>query len=139
MDVLVPAFIPEDYVGDDMERLNFYKKLLNAKEGDLAAVLKDFEDISGPAPAALKNLVELIRLKKALAKSSVRAVTQKGEDLEIFFLPGAKVEGKAIAGWRQAFGDRLSFLPSKSGDGIKITSVDDPLTDIASVSRSLAA
>lgn len=139
MDILVPAFIPEDYVGDDMERLNFYKKLLNAKEAELAAVLKDFEDISGPAPAPLKNLVELIRLKKALAKSSVRAVTQKGEDLEIFFLPGAKVEGKAIAGWRQAFGDRLSFLPSKSGDGIKITSVDDPLTDIASVSLSLSA
>jgi len=139
MDILVPAFIPEDYVGDDMERLNFYKKLLNAKEAELAAVLKDFEDISGPAPAPLKNLVELIRLKKALAKRAVRAVTQKGEDLEIFFLPGAKVEGKAIAGWRQAFGDRLSFLPSKSGDGIKITSVDDPLTDIASVSFSLAA
>jgi len=139
MDILVPAFIPEDYVGDDMERLNFYKKLLNAKEAELAAVLKDFEDISGPAPAPLKNLVELIRLKKALAKKAVRAVTQKGEDLEIFFLPGAKVEGKAIAGWRQAFGDRLSFLPSKSGDGIKITSVDDPLTDIASVSFSLSA
>jgi len=26
MDLLVQAFIPEDYVGDDMERLNFYKK-----------------------------------------------------------------------------------------------------------------
>jgi transcription-repair coupling factor (superfamily II helicase) len=68
MDVLVPAFIPEEYVGDDMERLNFYKKLLNAKEAELAAVVKGFEDISGPAPAALKNLVEIIRLKKVLAR-----------------------------------------------------------------------
>ncbi|MBI4351920.1 MAG: hypothetical protein HY550_10800, partial [Elusimicrobia bacterium] len=139
MDVLVPAFIPEDYVGDDMERLNFYKKLLNAKETELEAVLKDFEDISGPAPAPLRNLVELIRLKKALAKKLARAVTQKGEDLEIFFLPGAKVDAKAISGWRQAFGDRLSFLPSKAGDGIKLTSVDDPLSDISLVSRSLSA
>ncbi|MDP2865464.1 MAG: DEAD/DEAH box helicase [Elusimicrobiota bacterium] len=138
MDILVPAFIPEDYVGDDMERLNFYKKLLNAKEGELAAVLKDFEDISGPAPAQLKNLVELIRLKKALAKKLVRSVTQRGEDLEILFLHGARVEGKAIVAWRQAFGARLSFLPSKSGDGIKITSVDDPLSDIALVSHTLS-
>ncbi len=139
MDVLVPAFIPEDYVGDDMERLNFYKKLLNARETELPGLLKDFEDISGPAPAPLKNLVELIRLKKVLAKKLVRAVTQKGEDLEIFFLPGAKVEGKAITGWRQAFGQRLSFLPSKAGDGIRINSVDDPLSDIASVSHALSA
>ncbi|MDD5209691.1 MAG: DEAD/DEAH box helicase [Elusimicrobiales bacterium] len=139
MDILVPAFIPEDYVGDDMERLNFYKKLLNAKEAELGAVLKDFEDISGPAPAPLKNLVELIRLKKALAKKFVRSVTQRGEDLEILFLPGAKVDGKAIAAWRGAFGDRLSFLPSKAGDGIKITTVDDPLSDTALVSRALSA
>ncbi len=137
MDVLVPAFIPEDYVGDDMERLNFYKKLLNSKEAELAAVLKDFEDISGPAPAPLKNLVELIRLKKALAKKSVRSVTQRGEDLEILFLPGARVDGKVISGWRQAFGDRLSFLPSKAGDGIKISSVDDPLSDISLTAHSL--
>jgi transcription-repair coupling factor (superfamily II helicase) len=137
MDILVPAFIPEDYVGDDMERLNFYKKLLNAKEAELDALLKDFEDISGPAPAPLKNLVELIRLKKALAKKSVRSVTQRGEDLEILFLPGAKVDGKVITGWRQAFADRLSFLPSKAGDGIKISVVDDPLSDISLVSRAL--
>ncbi len=131
MDILVPAFIPEDYVGDDMERLNFYKKLLNAKERELAGLLKDFEDISGPAPAPLKNLVEMIRLKKVLAKKSVRAVTQKEEDLEIFFLAGAQVQPKVIGGWRQAFGARLSFLPSKAGDGIRISSVDDPLSDIA--------
>jgi len=137
MDILVPAFIPEDYVGDDMERLNFYKKLLNAKEAELGAVLKDFEDISGPAPAQLKNLVELIRLKKVLAKKSVRSVTQRGEDLEILFLPGAKVDAKVISGWRQSFGDRLSFLPSKAGDGIKITTVDDPLSDISLTAQSL--
>jgi transcription-repair coupling factor (superfamily II helicase) len=139
MDLLVPAFIPEDYVGDDMERLNFYKKLLNAKQSELAGLLKDFEDISGPAPGPLKNLVELIRLKKSLARRCVRSVTQRGEDLEIFFLAGAKVDPKAVSGWRQAFGARLSFLPAKAGDGIKITGVDSPLTDIATAASILEA
>ncbi len=131
VDVLVQAFIPEDYVGDDMERLNFYKKLLNAREQDLDGLLKDFEDISGPAPVPLINLVELMRLKKKLAKRSVRSVTQRGDTLEIFFQPGAGVPPAAISGWRKAFGARLSFLPSKAGDGIKISSVDAPLSDIA--------
>ncbi|MGD9642037.1 MAG: DEAD/DEAH box helicase [Elusimicrobiales bacterium] len=131
MDLLVPAFIPEDYVGDDMERLNFYKKLLNAREADLPALLRGFEDISGPAPAQLKNLVEIIRLKKMLARKSVRAVTQKEDELEIFFLPGAVVDQGVIGRWRKAFGQRLSFLPSKGGDGIRIAAVADPLEDIS--------
>jgi transcription-repair coupling factor (superfamily II helicase) len=139
IDVLVPAFIPEDYVGDDMERLNFYKKLLNAKEQELPGLLKDFEDISGPSPEPLRNLVELIRLKKALAKKLVRAVTQIGENVEIFFLQGARVPPAAISGWRKAFGDRLSFLPSRSGDGIRISAVADTLADVALVAASLAA
>ncbi len=136
MDILVPAFIPEDYVGDDMERLNFYKKLLNAKGTELAAVMKGFEDISGPAPAPLKNLVEILRLKKLLARRSVRSVTQKDDALEIFFLPGAQVTPQAIAGWRKAFGSRLGFLPSKAGDGISITAVDDPLSDISAAAAA---
>jgi transcription-repair coupling factor (superfamily II helicase) len=136
MDVLVPAFIPEEYVGDDMERLNFYKKLLNAKEAELAAVVKGFEDISGPAPAALKNLVEIIRLKKVLARRSVRSVTQKDDTLEIFFLPGAKVDAGVIGRWRKAFGGRLGFLPSKAGDGISIDAVDDPLSDVSAVAAA---
>ena len=127
MDLLVPAFIPEDYVGDDMERLNFYKKLLNAKEAELDGLLKDFEDISGPAPEPLRNLVEVIRFKKKLARKLVRSVTQRGSDLELFFLPGAPVPPKAIAGWGRAFGARLSFLPSRQGDGLRIKLADEPL------------
>ncbi|MCX5791970.1 MAG: helicase-related protein [Elusimicrobia bacterium] len=127
MDLLVQAFIPEDYVGDDMERLNFYKKLLNSGEAELDGVLKGFEDISGPAPEPLKNLVEIIRLKKKLAKKAVRAVTQRGTDLEFFFLPGAPVPPKAIAGWSRAFGARLSFLPSKAGDGLRVKLAERPL------------
>jgi len=136
IDILVQAFIPEEYVGDDMERLNFYKKLLNAKEGELTEILKGFEDISGPAPLPLKNLVEIIRLKKQFARKAVRSVTQKEDDLEIFFLPGAKVDAGVIARWRKAFGARLSFLPSRAGDGIRISSVADPLEEISAAAAA---
>ncbi|HBA61867.1 MAG TPA: hypothetical protein DCZ92_13855 [Elusimicrobia bacterium] len=136
MDLLLPAFIPEDYVGDDMERLNFYKKLLGAEEKDLDGLLKGFEDISGPAPEPLRNLVEIIRLKKQLARRSVRSVSQLQEALEIFFLPGAPVPPKAMNGWRQAFGARLSFLPSKLGDGMRIKLADGPLELIQQVLRA---
>lgn len=137
IDILAPAFIPEDYVGDEMERLNFYKKLLNAKEEALDGVLKGFEDISGPAPEPLRNLVQVLRYRKTLAKRSVRSVTQKGSDLEIYFLPGARVDAGVVGAWRKAFGSGLSFLPSREGDGIRISGIEDPLQALGAAATAL--
>ncbi len=130
IDLSLPAYIPEDYVGDDMERLNFYKKLLNAPAGRVEAVIAEFEDISGPAPQPLKNLAGIIRFKKTLSAHGVRSVAQKGDAIEIFFHPKSPVDAAVIGSWHKFFGDRLGFIPSRFGDGVRIAGVADPLADV---------
>ncbi len=120
IDLELPAFIPEDYIGDDMERLNFYKKLLNADLEKVDTVMAGLEDLSGPAPEPLRNLADIIKLKKGLAKLSVRSVVQKDETYEIFFQPKAPIGVPAIKKWQELFGSSLIFLPSRFGDGIRI-------------------
>jgi len=120
IDLELPAFIPEDYIGDDMERLNFYKKLLNADLEKVDKVMAGLEDLSGPAPEPLRNLAAIIKLKKGLAKLSVRSVVQKDETYEIFFQPKAPIGVPAIKKWQELFGSSLIFLPSRFGDGIRI-------------------
>lgn len=120
LDLKLPAFIPEDYIGDDMERLNFYKKLLNADLEKVDAIIAGLEDLSGPAPQPLKNLAAVIKLKKKLAFRAVRSVTQKDELIEIFFQPRAPVNAKAIKKWQELFGAAIIFLPSRFGDGLRI-------------------
>ena len=120
IDLELPAFIPEDYIGDDMERLNFYKKLLNADLEKVDKIMEGLEDLSGPAPEPLKNLAAVIKLKKELAKLSVRSVVQKDETYEIFFQPKAPIGMPAIKKWQELFGSSLIFLPSRFGDGIRI-------------------
>ncbi|HAF95418.1 MAG: hypothetical protein A2X34_00935 [Elusimicrobia bacterium GWC2_51_8] len=127
IDLLIPAFIPEDYVGDEMERLNFYKKLLNAGEGGVDKALLELEDISGPASAQLKNLAEIIKIRKQLGRCLVRSVTQKEGGMEILFLPGAQVSAGAMKKWQELFGPRITFLPSRLGDGLRIKFSGDPL------------
>jgi len=133
IDLLIPAFIPEDYVGDEMERLNFYKKLLNAGEDQVDKTLSGFEDISGPAPAQLKNLAEIIKLRKKLGRCLVRSVMQREGEMEILFLPGAQVSAGAVKKWQQLFGPRITFLPSRLGDGLRIKFSGGPLELLNSV------
>ncbi|MEI7481180.1 MAG: DEAD/DEAH box helicase [Elusimicrobiota bacterium] len=133
IDLELPAFIPEDYIGDDMERLNFYKKLLNADLEKVDKVMAGLEDLSGPAPEPLRNLAVIIKLKKELALRSVRSVVQKGETLEIFFQPKAPIDMTAIKKWQELFGSSLIFLPSRFGDGLRIIGGGDPLKVIRKV------
>ncbi|MFA6435200.1 MAG: DEAD/DEAH box helicase [Elusimicrobiales bacterium] len=133
IDLELPAFIPEDYIGDDMERLNFYKKLLNADLAKVDKIMEELADLSGPAPQPLRNLAAVIKLKKELARLSVRSVTQKGDTLEIFFQPKAPIGMPAIKKWQELFGADIIFLPSRFGDGLRITGGGDPLGNLRKV------
>ncbi|MBI4655403.1 MAG: DEAD/DEAH box helicase [Elusimicrobia bacterium] len=79
IDLDIPAFIPPDYMPDEMERLNYYKRLLNSDFEKIDIVMAELEDLCGPAPAPLMNLAEIIKLKKKLPEVFVRSVTQKGD------------------------------------------------------------
>ncbi|OGS07412.1 MAG: hypothetical protein A2270_00350 [Elusimicrobia bacterium RIFOXYA12_FULL_51_18] len=137
IDLELPAFIPEDYIGDDMERLNFYKKLLNAELEKVDKIMAELEDLSGPAPEPLKNLSAIIKLKKGLAKLSVRSVVQKDETYEIFFQPKAPIGMPAIKKWQELFGSSLIFLPSRFGDGIRIKTSAPALETIRKAMQAL--
>jgi hypothetical protein len=90
-------------------------------------VLSGLEDISGSAPAQLKNLAEIIKLRKKLGRCLVRSVMQKKGEMEILFLPGAGVSAKAVKKWQELFGPRITFLPSRLGDGLRIKFSGGPL------------
>ncbi|MCG2725979.1 MAG: DEAD/DEAH box helicase [Elusimicrobia bacterium] len=135
IDIKIPAFIPSDYINDDMERLNFYKKLLNAKLGDINGVLKELEDLSGAAPEPLKNFAEILKLRKSLSKYAVRAINQKENFIEIFFKPKSPIDITVLTKWREIFKDSIIFVPSKFGDGIRINSVDKPLKTVKEVMK----
>ncbi|MCK5583816.1 MAG: DEAD/DEAH box helicase, partial [Elusimicrobiales bacterium] len=136
IDLKVPAFIPADYINDDMERLNFYKKLLNAKLEDINGILKELEDLSGAAPTPLKNFTEILKLRKSLAKHAVRSVNQKENSIEIFFKPKSPIDMAVLNKWGEIFKEDIIFVPSKFGDGIKINSVDKPIKTIKEVIKS---
>ena len=66
----VPAFIPDDYVPDTGQRLEFYRRLAQARdEDDVRATLAELADRYGPLPEEAELLGEVM-----IDKTLVRAL-----------------------------------------------------------------
>ncbi|HEX2659668.1 MAG TPA: transcription-repair coupling factor [Polyangia bacterium] len=60
----VPAFLPDDYVPDTGQRLDFYRRLARAENEDqIGATLTELEDRYGPLPEEAKLLGEVMGQK----------------------------------------------------------------------------
>ena len=73
----VPAFLPDDYVPDAGQRLDFYRRLAQARnEDDVRATLAELEDRYGPLPEEAQLLGEVM-----VDKTLVRALGALGYEL----------------------------------------------------------
>jgi transcription-repair coupling factor (superfamily II helicase) len=73
----VPAFLPDDYVPDTGQRLDFYRRLAQARDEDgVRATLAELEDRYGPLPDEARLLGEIM-----IDKTLVRALGALGYEL----------------------------------------------------------
>ena len=69
----VPAFLPEEYVGDVHVRLGLYKRIAAAPDAELLNELTaELIDRFGPLPSAADHLLRLARLKQHARRLGVR-------------------------------------------------------------------
>ncbi len=88
--------------------------------------MEQLRDISGEPPQPLKNLAEIIKLRKTLNTTGVRSVTQKGETLEVMFEKTAPINAGQITYWQKNF-PHIRFLKNPGGDGFVVPSEKDIL------------
>ncbi len=95
IDLHITALIPEDYLGDVQLRLQFYKRIANAKTvAELDEIQVEMIDRFGLLPNALKNLFALSELKlkaDALGIAKIDA-GEKGGKFEFTEKPNVKPE-----------------------------------------------
>jgi transcription-repair coupling factor (superfamily II helicase) len=73
----VPAFLPDDYLPDTGQRLDFYRRLAQARdEDDVRAVVEELEDRYGPLPDEARLLAEVM-----IDKTLVRSLGAQGYEL----------------------------------------------------------
>ena len=73
----MPAFLPDDYLPDAGQRLDFYRRLAQARnEDDVHATLAELEDRYGPLPEEARLLGEVM-----IDKTLVRRLGALGYEL----------------------------------------------------------
>ncbi|MFA5138088.1 MAG: transcription-repair coupling factor [Elusimicrobiota bacterium] len=139
MDLGISAFLPEDYIPGDMERIRLYKRLLAAEPDVLDSIKRELADISGPPPAPVENLFTVLRIRRLASGLRVRSVVQRGPRVEIYFQPDAAVPVDVITRWMGTYKDRIEFVRSAEGDGLRVENAGrDPIAWILDFLDGLA-
>ncbi|HVZ74378.1 MAG TPA: transcription-repair coupling factor [Polyangia bacterium] len=112
----VPAFLPDDYLPDTGQRLDFYRRLAQARdEDDVRAVLDELLDRYGPLPAEAQLLGEVM-----VDKTLVRGLGARGYELSAARLvivvgddagDGARLDPAKVLKLVQSKGSRWKLTP----------------------------
>ena len=84
--VSTPAFIPDDYISNDSERLLTYKRLsyITTEEG-IREITGELRDRFGEIPAPASSLIEVIRLKILMKKLGIEKADIGQKRAAMFF------------------------------------------------------
>ncbi|MEO6695642.1 MAG: TRCF domain-containing protein, partial [Ignavibacteria bacterium] len=80
------ALIPKDYIENDTERLNIYRRLYELKTEDELKILSDeLGDRFGEYLEDVKNLLRMIRIKIKATRIGIDKLTVRGSELSFYF------------------------------------------------------
>jgi transcription-repair coupling factor (superfamily II helicase) len=89
VDLPVDAHLPDDYVPDEAQKLELYRRLARARSaGDVAAFRQEVTDRYGPMPASVTRLVEVAELRLAAEAAGVSSISREEARLVVRFGAG---------------------------------------------------
>jgi transcription-repair coupling factor (superfamily II helicase) len=89
VDLPVEAHLPTDYVPDEAQKLELYRRLARARSaGDLAAFRQEVTDRFGPMPQPVSRLVEVAELRLAAEAAGVGSISREEGQLVVRFGEG---------------------------------------------------
>ena len=119
LELPVSAFLPEEVLPSEAERVAFYKRLLDAPPSGLRSLREELEDRCGKLPPPVEELFRVAHLRNMAKRHDVVHIGIQGDDLELRLAPGAKVPPDLPARLLKKFASRMTFLPGPP-DGMRL-------------------
>jgi transcription-repair coupling factor (superfamily II helicase) len=89
VDLPVEAHLPDDFVPDEAQKLELYRRLARARTpGDIAAFRQEVTDRFGPLPGPVLRLVEVAELRLAAETAGVTSIAREEGQLVVRFGAG---------------------------------------------------
>lgn len=105
VDIRINAFIPEDYISNQAQRVDCYRKIARIKtQSDAEDITDELIDRFGDPPSSVVGLIEVARLRNMAADCNVSEISQTGEDL-IFYM--SKFDMQRLSAVTQTVGKKM--------------------------------
>lgn len=118
IDLGLEAYIPDNYIGDQEEKIEFYKKIKSASAADIVQIQDELIDRFGNYPKPVENLLAISALKSEADLAQVRNITKiSANQIKIEFARAASDELKGPNIFKAlehvSFKAKISLTPSK--------------------------
>ncbi|MDR1914247.1 MAG: transcription-repair coupling factor [Clostridiales bacterium] len=98
IDVPISAFIPTEYIENEEQKLEIYKKIALIKSArDYYDVQEEIEDRYGDIPKSVANLLSVALLKCTAHSLGVISIAKKNKNLIISFKPDSTIDVRKLA------------------------------------------
>ncbi len=88
VDVNIDAYIPDYYITDEFQKLDFYKKIAAIEnEDDFNEISDELMDRFGELPATVKNLLHIADLKASAHAVSIDEIKQRSREVRLTVRP----------------------------------------------------
>lgn len=94
IDLGLEAYIPESYIADQEEKIEFYKKIKAANADDIGQIQDELIDRFGDYPEPVENLLAISKLKAEADLAQVLNITQIKQQVKVEFNNSASKELK---------------------------------------------
>ena len=94
IDLGLEAYIPESYIADQEEKIEFYKKIKAANADDIEQIQDELIDRFGDYPEPVENLLAISKLKAEADLAQVLNITQIKQQVKVEFNNSASKELK---------------------------------------------
>ena len=93
----VDFHVPKDFVPDEAQRLQLYKRLAAVRDAtEQEAALAELKDRYGPAPAAVRNLLEHAVLKHRAQALRIPSLERRGNRLKMRFREDSRIDPRKL-------------------------------------------
>lgn len=93
VDVKVDAYLPQEYIANDLLRVEMYKKIASIRDRDSRDdLIEELIDRFGDPNKPVMNLIEVAQLKACCSRLGIDYVTLKGDELHMRFAMAAEID-----------------------------------------------
>ncbi|MDP8903882.1 MAG: transcription-repair coupling factor, partial [Chloroflexota bacterium] len=113
VDLPIDAYLPDDYVPDEPQKLELYRRLGRAATaGEVAAIRGELVDRFGPLPLPVERLLEVATLRITAEAAGIASLARERHELVVRFDEGWSRPATMRAMAPTDVGDRLPGVPA---------------------------